>query len=383
MDLDESVPQLLSYENAVFLARTMDLFSEFPLRELSVPNRVMMSPMCQYSAKGDGVPTEWHHVHYGSRAVGGAGIIMLEATAVEPRGRISPGDLGIWNDTQQAQFEQITSFIQDHDSVPAIQLAHAGRKASTAVPSEGGDGLMPDEGGWTTVGPTDNPYPRDGTTVPVSALATEDVQNIVNAFRDSAVKARDAGFQIAEIHAAHGYLIHQFLSPVTNQRDDRYGGSFKNRTRFLREITEAVRSVWPDNLPIFARISATDWLPDHESWTIEDSTRAAEMLAECGVDLIDVSAGGLHPDQQLPDTGPNYMVPFAETIREQTSVPVGAVGKITSGEQADALIRNGRADLAVVGREHLRDPYFTLHAARQLGRTDDIDWPVQYQRAVR
>lgn len=362
-----------------------DLFAGLSLGEYTARNRVMVAPMCQYSCANDGLPTDWHLVHLGSRAVGGAGIVMSEAAAVEPRGRITPRDLGIWSDKHAAALAPIAEFIADHGALPGVQLAHAGRKASHARPADGSDPLASEDAGWVTVGPTDRPYPHDGEPPATRRLSTEEVAAVVKSFRDAAARAADAGFQVAEIHAAHGYLIHQFLSPVTNERTDRYGGGFEGRTRFLREITRAVRSVWPAEAPVFVRLSATDWLPDRDAWTLDQTTRLAPQLLADGAALIDVSAGGIHPEQQIPATGPNYLIPYAEAVTEAVGEAglVGGVGKITTGEQADALVRNGRIDLAILGREHLRDPYFTLHAATDLGREDGVEWPLQYQRAVR
>lgn len=359
-----------------------DLFTPISFRDVTAPNRVMVSPMCQYSCGTDGLATDWHHVHLGSRATGGAGIVMAEATAVEPRGRISPHDLGLWSDDHAAALAPVTEFIRSQGSVPAIQLAHAGRKGSKARPWEGGTPLSPDEDGWETVAPSDAPYPYEGEPPELREMTRDDIEATVDAFAAAAERALDAGFEIAEVHAAHGYLLHEFLSPVSNRRTDEYGGSFENRTRFVREVTDAVREVWPDDKPVFVRISATDWLPDRDSWTVDESVELARGLAALGVDLVDVSSGGLHPDQRLPSAGPNYQVPAAERIRAEADVRVGAVGGITVPEQADALIRNERADLAIVGREHLRDPYFTLHAAERLGAGDRVEWPVQYRRAV-
>ncbi|RCU48714.1 NADH:flavin oxidoreductase/NADH oxidase [Haloplanus salinus] len=360
-----------------------DLFTPLELRGTEIPNRVMMSPMCQYSCEGrDGLPTDWHHTHLVSRAVGGAGLVMTEATAVEPRGRISPQDLGIWSDDHADALADVTASISAQGSVPAIQLAHAGRKASTARPWEGGDPIVGDDG-WEAVAPSAEPYPHDAGTVPTRELSADDIGAVIEAFRDAAVRAREAGFRVAEIHAAHGYLLHEFLSPVTNHRTDAYGGGFEGRTRLLREVASAVREVWPDDDPLFVRVSATDWLPDRDSWTVDDSIRLADDLATLGVDLIDVSGGGIHPDQRIPSTGPGYQERYARRIGAETEseVAIGAVGAITTPEQADALIRNGRGDLAIVGREHLRDPYFALHAAQQLDRLDDVGVPPQYHRA--
>jgi 2,4-dienoyl-CoA reductase-like NADH-dependent reductase (Old Yellow Enzyme family) len=374
---------------------TDDLFAPLTLRGTEIPNRVMVSPMCQYSCEErDGLATDWHFQHLASRAVGGAGVVMTEATAVEPRGRISPEDLGIWSDDHADALRPITDFIRGRGSVPAIQLAHAGRKASTSRPWEGHRPLQPDDGGWETIAPS-GPWPYAEADAPPTRMMTrEDIDDVIDAFRAAAERSLDAGFEIPEIHAAHGYLLHEFLSPVANEREDDYGGSFENRTRLLREVTTAVREVWPDDKPVFVRISATDWLSDRDSWTVEQSIRLADDLAvlgkdeaensaEVGVDLIDVSAGGVHPDQRVPSTGPEYQVPYARRIRDESDadIAVGAVGGITTPEQADALVRNGRADLAIVGRKHLRDPYFTLNAARALGATDRVDVPPQYRRA--
>lgn len=362
-----------------------DLFTPLELRGTEIPNRVMVSPMCQYSCEGrDGLPTDWHETHLASRAVGGAGLVMTEATAVEPRGRITPYDLGIWSDDHADALADVTPKISDHGSIPGIQLAHAGRKASKTRPWDGGRPLAGDEG-WETVAPSDAPWPYEDGGTATRAMTTDDIESVIDSFRVAAERATDAGFRVAEIHAAHGYLLHEFLSPVTNDRDDDYGGSFEDRTRILREITAAIREVWPDGDPLFVRISATDWLPDRDSWTVADSVRLADDLAPLGVDLIDVSAGGIHPDQQIPSTGPGYQERYARRVRQESEedVAVGTVGGITTPEQADGLIRNGRGDLAIVGREHLRDPYFALHAARELDRldSDGIEVPIQYDRA--
>ncbi len=359
-----------------------DLFTPLSLRDLELPNRIAVSPMCQYSCNPDGLATEWHRVHLGSRAVGGAGIIMTEATAVSPEGRITPHDLGIWSDEHAAALAPIAQFVREQGGVPGIQLAHAGHKASKSRPWEGNVPIGPEEEhGWEVLSPAPEAYPLfDGDRPAMSRATPADLQEVVEEYRAAAERSLAAGFEIAEVHAAHGYLLHEFLSPVTNHRDDAYGGSFENRSRLVREVTAAVREVWPDDQPVFVRLSATDWLPDRESWTIDDSVRLAGDLAELGVDLIDVSSGGLHPDQQV-QVGPNFQVPFAEAIGEGAEIAVGAVGGITEAEQADALIRNGRADLVLVGREFLRDPYFGLRASDALD--GDREWPVQYQRAVR
>lgn len=361
-----------------------DLFTPLDVRTQTVPNRVMVSPMCQYSVENrDGIPTDWHRVHLGSRAVGGAGIVMTEATAVEPRGRISPEDTGIWSGEHVDAWQSITDFIADQGAVSAIQLAHAGRKASKRRPWEGSTPVQPENGGWETIGPSSEQWPYDDAAPPHRQMDLADVEAVVDAFRTAAKNANDAGFDIVEIHAAHGYLLHEYLSPVTNDRTDEYGGDFGGRTRLLREVLDAVRDSWPDGKPVFVRISATDHLEDRESWTLEQSVRLAERLAEEGVDLIDVSSGGITPDARPASAGPGYQVPDAAQIRAATpdTLGVGAVGAISTAEQADQLVRTGRADLAIIGREHLRDPYFTLHAAQELDALDRIRIPPQYDRA--
>ena len=357
------------------------LFSELTLRETTIPNRIMVSPMCQYSCdERDGHATDWHQVHLGSRAVGGAGIVMTEATAVEARGRISPEDLGLWTDDHVDSLAPLTQFIADQGSVPAIQLAHAGWKASTSRPFDAHDTLRPDEGGWPVVGPTTDSFPFDREKPAIERLDAETLDEIVDAFGRGAERAVEAGFQVIEVHAAHGYLLHQFLSPVTNTREDDYGGDFEGRTRLTRAVTTEVRERVPEELPVFVRISATDWLPEQDSWTVEQSVRLADRLAALGVDLIDVSTGGISPNSYPDQTGPNYQLRCAERISDETEtdIAVGAVGGITTPEQAEAIVANGRADLAIVGREHLRDPYFGLHAAASLGE-DEITGPPQYR----
>ena len=361
-----------------------ELFDPLELRGTTLPNRVMVSPMCQYScADRDGVATEWHRVHLGSRAVGGAGVVMTEATAVEPRGRISPEDLGVWTDGQAEALAPVAGFISDQGSVPAAQLAHAGRKASTSRPWEGHDPLGLEAGGRGVVGPTDTPWPYGGDAPETERLDQAGIESVIDAFRAAARRAREAGFEVAEVHGAHGYPLHEFLSPVTNRREDDYGGDFEGRSRLIREVTAAVREGWPDGKPVFVRISATDCLEGRESWTVEDSARLADRLHEAGADLIDVSSGGIVPDSRPDYTGPNYQLRWAEHVREESEsdIAVGTVGGITTGEQAEAVVANDRADLAVVGREHLRDPYFTLHAARDLDATDELEGPPQYYRA--
>lgn len=362
---------------------TANLFTPLELRETELPNRVMVSPMCQYSCEErDGLAHDWHLVHLGSRAAGGAGVVMTEATAVEARGRITPQDLGIWSDAHGKALAPIAEFIEQQGSIPAIQLAHAGRKASKTRPWEGSEPLQPDEGGWETIAPSPDPWPYENGETETVEMDQTDIEGIIDSFRTATERALDAGFEIAEVHSAHGYLLHEFLSPVTNHREDDYGGDFEGRTRLVREVTSAVREVWPDDKPVFVRISATDWLPGRDSWTVEDSVRLADDLSDVGADLLDVSAGGIHPDPQIPHSGAGYQVPYAERIiRERESdIAVGAVGGITSPVQADELVRNGRADLAILAREHLRDPYFSLHAAHELDQSKSVEPPMQYQR---
>jgi len=364
-----------------------DLFADLELRGRTARNRVMVSPMCQYSCEDrDGLATEWHRQHLESRAVGGAGIVMTEATAVRPDGRISPQDLGLWSDDHVDALRPITEFCEEYGALSGVQLAHAGHKGSKRPPWDDSEPVAPDGHGWVAPSPSADAYPwGDDDEKRVATLSTDDVEAVVDAFADAAARADDAGFDVAEIHAAHGYLLHEFCSPVTNRRDDRYGGSFENRTRLVREVAAAVRDAWPDDKPVFVRFSATDWLPDRDAWTVEDTAALAADLASDGlVDLVDVSAGGLHPDQALPRAGPNYQVPYAERVRDAVDddALVGAVGGITEPEQADALVRNDRADLVIVGRQHLRDPYFALHAAEALDREDAVEWPRQYRRAV-
>lgn len=350
------------------------LFSPLTLRGITLPNRITVSPMCEYSSV-DGFANDWHLVHLGSRAVGAAGLVFTEATAVVPEGRISPEDLGIWKDEQIPMLARITSFVREHGSVAGMQLAHAGRKASTAAPWNGGKPVGIEAGGWSPIfAPSAIPFDQ-GYQTPV-ALDRAAIRGLVSSFAEAARRAHDAGFQVIELHAAHGYLINEFLSPLSNVRTDEYGGSFENRTRFLREITEAVRDVWPDSLPLFVRISATEWTEG--GWDIEQSIELARTIAPLGVDLIDCSSGGNVPKVRIP-LGPGYQVPLAERVRNQAGVPTGAVGLITSAHQADEIVRSGKADLVLLAREELRDPYFPLHAARALGAP--IAWPRQYLRA--
>lgn len=348
------------------------LFTPLGIRSITLPNRIAMSPMCQYSAK-DGYSNDWHIAHYGARAAGGAGLIIVEATAVWPEGRITPGDLGLWNDDHIPGLRRITDFITAQGSVPGIQIAHAGRKASCAVPWEGGRQLDLKNGGWETVAPSAIPF-SPGERAPGMA-DTICIERITDGFRNAAARALKAGFRVAEIHSAHGYLLQEFLSPLSNKRTDEYGGSYENRIRLLIEVVKTVRSVWPDEYPLFARISSTEWTEG--GWTPDDSVRLAPLLKEAGADLIDCSSGGNVHDAKVP-AGPGYQVPFAEVVRK-TGILTGAVGMITGTEQAEEILSSGKADLVLMGRELLRNPYFPLQAARAMGI--DINWPRQYLRA--
>jgi len=351
------------------------LFTPLQIRSITLKNRIVVSPMCQYSSE-DGFANDWHFVHLGSMAVGGSSLVFTEATAVNPEGRISPHDLGLWKDEHIPQLKRITQFIEQQGAVPGMQLAHAGRKASTTEPWNH-DKLIPiSAGGWKTVGPSPIPFSAEKDTP--QELTIEEIKNIVADFRSATQRALAAGFKVLEIHGAHGYLINEFTSPHSNKRTDQYGGSFENRIRFLLEIIEAIRSVWPEDYPLFLRISAIDWTDD--GWQIEDSVRLAEIVKGKGVDLIDCSSGGVIPDVKIP-AKPNYQVPFAAAVRK-AGILTGAVGIIISGEQAEAILTAGQADIIVIARELLRDPHFPLRAARELGY-DDMPWPVQYERAKR
>jgi len=350
------------------------LFSPLRIRDIAFRHRIAVSPMCQYSSE-DGFANDWHFVHLGSRAVGGAALVIAEASAVEARGRISPADLGIWKDEHIQPLKRIAAFLRGHGAVPGIQFAHAGRKASTHVPWEKGGSFLPErEGGWRTVAPSSIPF-RETDTPPLE-LSKAQIRSIVEAFAAAARRALAAGFEVIEIHAAHGYLINEFLSPLSNHRRDEYGGSFENRIRFALEVTKAIRSEWPDSLPLFIRISASDWLEG--GWTIDDSVKLASILKPLGIDLVDCSSGGLVPYAKI-ELGPGYQVPFSERIRREAGILTGAVGMITEPEQADRIIREGRADMTLLARQFLRDPYFPLHAAEALGI--EIAPPVQYKRA--
>ncbi|MBD2202511.1 NADPH dehydrogenase NamA [Calothrix sp. FACHB-1219] len=350
------------------------LFEAFRIREVNFRNRIAVSPMCQYSST-NGYANEWHKIHLASRAVGGSGLVLTEAAAVEPRGRISPQDLGIWLDEHVDNLAQIVELIHNFGAVAGIQLAHAGRKASTAKPSKGGKFLDENQEGWRPLVSSsaiafskDSPIPE--------ALTIEGIKQVTDAFVKAAQRSLQAGFKVIEIHAAHGYLIHQFLSPLANTRTDDYGGSFENRTRLLREIVQSVREVWPETHPLFVRISATDWVD--KGWDIEQSIALSDKLKSLGVDLIDCSSGGIIPGINIP-LKPGYQTQFAERIRREANIDTGAVGLITSPEQADKIIRTGSADIVLLGRELLRNPYWPHLAAKQLGH--DKLWPVQYDRA--
>lgn len=355
----------------------MNLFAPFKQRNLTLRNRLVVSPMCQYSAD-DGVPNTWHMVHLGSRATGGSAVVISEAAAVSAQGRISPQDAGLWNQAQQDAWKPIAAFIKSQGAIAGAQLAHAGRKASTLRPWDGQGSVPAGEGDWTTVAPSALAFDTDWQ-VP-QALDEAGIDAVIADFRASAVRALAAAFELIEVHAAHGYLLHQFLSPLSNQRSDRYGGSFENRTRLVREVVTAVREVWPAELPMWLRISATDWAPSDGpgGWDIEQSVQLARDVKPLGVDLIDVSSGGLLPHVKIP-TGPDYQVPFAGRIRREADIATGAVGMITAPEQADAIIVNGEADVVLMARENLRDPYFPRHAAEVLGAS--MTAPVQYRRA--
>ncbi len=330
--------------------------------------------MCQYSST-DGFADDWHLVHLGSRAVGGAALVIMEATAVTPEGRISPHDMGIWQDAHIEPLARITRFILSHGAVPGIQIAHAGRKASNAAPWLGDGALTTEQGGWSPLlGPSAIAF-DENSPVP-QAMTDADIEALKQAFAGAAHRALKAGFQVLELHAAHGYLLHSFLSPLSNQRTDAYGGSFDNRIRLLLEITEQARQIWPDTLPLFVRISATDWVEG--GWDVPQSVRLCAELKKRGVDLVDVSSGGAVADAKIK-VGPGYQVPFAEQIRHQADIPTAAVGFITDAAQADEIIRQGQADMVLLGRESLRNPYWPLHAAHALGVTPQ--WPNQYDRA--
>lgn len=349
------------------------LFTPLKIKNISLGNRIAISPMCQYSSV-DGFANDWHLVHYGSRALGGAGLIIQEASAVSPEGRITPGDLGIYSDEHIEKFKQITRFVEGHGAVPGIQIAHAGRKGSCRKPWEGGTQLGLHEGGWETVAPSALPFNSEDRAPQV--LDQNGILNIQDSFAKAAHRALEAGYKVLEIHAAHGYLIHEFLSPLSNHRTDEYGGSFEDRIRLLLEVVKSVQSVWPGNLPLFVRISATDWVEG--GWDIDEAVQLSAILKIEGVDLIDCSSGGTVPWAKIP-FGPGYQVPFSDRIKNETGVLTGAVGMITNARQAEEILAKKQADLILIGRESLRNPYFPLNAAKELN--EEIEWPLQYLRA--
>lgn len=354
-----------------------DLFTPLTLRSLTIPNRVWLAPMCQYMVLAeDGVPTDWHLVHLGARAQGGFGLILTEATAVVPEGRISPQDTGLWDDEQRDAWRPVVDFVHRQGSTIGVQLAHAGRKGSTyrGFPGEPTGSVAEDDGGWTSVGPTDEAFP--GYTDP-RAMSTADIAGTVTAFADAARRADEAGFDVVEVHAAHGYLVHQFLSPLSNHRTDGYGGDFAGRTRLLLEVVDAVRAVWPAGKPLFVRISATDWAEG--GWDADDSVRLSAVLKERGVDLVDVSTGG-NVIADIP-VGPGYQLPFSEAIRTQAHLPTGAVGLITDPQQAEEVVASGTADAVLLARAALREPSWPLRAAAELGLTwREAPYPAAYTR---
>jgi 2,4-dienoyl-CoA reductase-like NADH-dependent reductase (Old Yellow Enzyme family) len=350
------------------------LFQPLQCRDVTLRNRIVVSPMCEYSSE-DGFANDWHLVHLGSRAVGGAGVVLTEAAAVTPDGRISPVDLGIWKDAHVEPLARIFRFVHEHGATAGVQLAHAGRKASTAPPWTGGGPVPLDAGGWTPILAPSAIAFRDGWQVP-RAMSVEDIRSVTRAFADAAGRVREAGGGIVEVHAAHGYLLHEFLSPISNARTDEYGGTFDNRIRLVCEVVEAIRGTWPESLPLWVRISSTDWAD--AGWTIDDSVALARRLRKQGVDLIDCSSGGNVANATIP-LGPGYQVPFAERIRMDAGIMTGAVGLITEARQAEQILERGQADLIIMARELLRRPYWPLHAARELGTTPAV--PKQYLRA--
>lgn len=350
------------------------LFSPLTIKDITLRNRIVVSPMCQYTSV-DGFAQDWHLVHLGSRAVGGAALVIQEATAVSPEGRISYGDMGIWKDEHIEMLKRITSFIHEQGAIAGIQLAHAGRKASTEKPWISSKQIREGEHSWQPLAPSPIPFRQDDKA-PLQ-LTMDGIQKVISDFKAAADRAKRAGYKVAEIHAAHGYLIHQFLSPLSNQREDAYGGSFGNRIRLLLEVVAAVQTVWPTGHPLFVRVSATDWATEG-GWDIEQTVQLSSILKDKGVDLIDTSTGGLLPHVTIP-VAPGYQVQFAERIRKDSSMLTGAVGLITEAEQAEQILQAGQADVIIMARQLLRDPYFPLHAAKKLNA--DIHWPEQYQRA--
>jgi 2,4-dienoyl-CoA reductase-like NADH-dependent reductase (Old Yellow Enzyme family) len=349
------------------------LFEPINFRKVRLRNRIVCSPMCQYSSE-DGFANDWHLVHLGSRAIGGAGLIIVEATAVSAEGRITPSDLGLWKDEHIHFLQRITTFLKAHGAVAGIQLAHAGRKASHHVPWKGGQALNANESLWETLAPSAIAF-KEGEPTP-REMSEDDINKVIADFQQATIRARKAGFELIEIHAAHGYLISEFLSPISNHRRDKWGGSFENRCRLLLEIISAIRKQWSDDQPLFVRISATDWVEG--GWTADDSVQLAKVLKQNGVDLVDCSSGGNASGARIP-VGPMYQVPFAEKVKKEAGMLTGAVGMITTATEAASIIAEGKADLVIIARELLRDPYFPLHAAKILG--EELPWPVQYERA--
>ena len=349
------------------------LFEPIKIRNIELKNRIVVSPMCQYSSV-DGFANDWHFVHLGTHAVGGASLIFTEATAVCPEGRISPDDLGIWKDEHITFLKKITGFIKEHGAVPGMQLAHAGRKASHSSPWKGGKALKKEQGSWQTLAPSAVPY-RENEPLP-KEMTKDEINQLIQDFGSATKRALEAGFEIFEIHAAHGYLVNEFLSPLSNHRNDEYGGSFENRIRLLLEIVKEIRTVMKEELPLFVRISCTDWV--NGGWNENDSVELAKVLKAHGVDVIDCSSGGNSPEQKIP-VAPLYQVPFSEKIKTETGIFTGAVGLITTAREAEQILTEKKADLVIMARQLLREPYFPLHAAKELGI--DVKWPLQYERA--
>ncbi|MDD5181039.1 MAG: NADH:flavin oxidoreductase/NADH oxidase [Gallionellaceae bacterium] len=349
------------------------LFTPIRLRRVDIKNRIFMAPMCQYSAH-DGMPGEWHHVHYGTRAAGGAGLVVMEATAVSPEGRITPYDLGLWTDQQAEALRPIVSFIKEQGATPAIQIAHAGRKASSDKPWKGGLPIKQNEGGWQPLAPSALAFSAD-SSIP-EEMTRAGIDNVVSQFAESTKRALKAGFEVVEIHMAHGYLLHEFLSPLTNRRTDSYGGNLENRSRLPLQVAKIVRELWPEDKPVMVRISATDWVEG--GWDLPGSIELVRQLKSIGIDLVDVSTGGLVPDASMP-VAPGFQTPFATTIRRETGIMTSTVGLITDAMQAEHILATEQADAVSIGRELLRNPAWPLQAAKSLG--DDIHWPPQYQRA--
>ncbi|MFN7139216.1 MAG: NADH:flavin oxidoreductase/NADH oxidase [Limisphaerales bacterium] len=361
------------------IPKRSNLFSPLTLKSVTLRNRIGVSPMCQYSSE-DGLLNDWHMVHLGARAVGGAGLIIVEATGVEARGRITPADAGLWNDKQIEPLARINRFLKQHGAVPAIQLAHAGRKGSAAKPwDEDGRSLADHEGGWETIAPSSIAFGEEINRVP-HEMTLEDIHTVQEAFRSATVRALEAGCEWLELHAAHGYLLHSFYSPLSNKRTDQYGGSFDNRVRMVLETARVMRKVWPEKFPFTVRLSCTDWVEG--GWTLQDSIELSKRLKEEGVDLIDCSSGFVTPDYDKIPFGAGFQVPFAEAIRKEVKIPTAAVGLIKNAMQADGIVRNGQADMVLLAREMLRNPYWAIEAATALRQRKTIQVPVQYARAI-